>query len=110
MVSLDKINMEIQNLEQSGKTTYDVIEKLAMLYTVRDHMEGGDYSVSNIGFRSMRRSGSERNGTSNEVERITSNMRRDEIYDAYNEHMREMRMNHPEEYNREVERLRRNYE
>ena len=109
MISIEKINAEIRELEEGSKTNYDVIEKLAMLYTVRNNLDGGSYGGNSIGFRNMSRTG--KNGNSgNEVERITSNMRRDEIYDAYNDHMREMRMNHPDEYNREVEKLRRQYE
>lgn len=36
MVNLDEINAEIAKLE-SQPTTYAMVEKLALLYTVRDH-------------------------------------------------------------------------
>lgn len=37
MLNLDEINEEIVKLEQCDCTTYQVCEKLAILYTVRDH-------------------------------------------------------------------------
>ena len=40
MLDIEKINEEIKALENSKCTTYGVCEKLAMLYTVRDHFAG----------------------------------------------------------------------
>lgn len=40
MLNLDEINKEILMLESNRDTTYAVVEKLAMLYTVRDHITG----------------------------------------------------------------------
>lgn len=40
MLNIDKINEEIKALEDSHYTSYGVCEKLAMLYTVRDHYAG----------------------------------------------------------------------
>jgi len=37
MLNLDEINEEIAKLEECNCTTYQVCEKLAILYTVRDH-------------------------------------------------------------------------
>lgn len=42
MLDLEKINAEIKSLEETKCTTYGVCEKLAMLYTVRDHYAGGE--------------------------------------------------------------------
>ena len=39
MLDIDKINDEIECLEECGCTSYDVCERLAILYTVRDHMK-----------------------------------------------------------------------
>ena len=41
MLDLKEIKEEIKKLEHTDRTTYDVCEKLAMLYTVRDHYAGG---------------------------------------------------------------------
>ena len=41
MLDIKEIKEEIKKLEHSDRTTYDVCEKLAMLYTVRDHYAGG---------------------------------------------------------------------
>lgn len=40
MLNLDEINKEILMLESNRDTTYAVVEKLAMLYVVRDHITG----------------------------------------------------------------------
>lgn len=40
MLDIDKIKNEIKTLESSPCTTYGVCEKLAMLYTIRDHYGG----------------------------------------------------------------------
>nr|DAO63050.1 MAG TPA: hypothetical protein [Caudoviricetes sp.] len=40
MLNLDEINNEILMLETKRDTTYSVIEKLAPLYIVRDHLTG----------------------------------------------------------------------
>lgn len=41
MTKLDEIEQEIKRLEEKECLTYDIVNKLAMLYTVRDHMGGG---------------------------------------------------------------------
>ena len=38
MLDMTEINKEIKKLEDCGCTTYDVCNKLAILYIVRDHM------------------------------------------------------------------------
>lgn len=40
MLNIDEINKEILMLESKHDTTYAVVEKLAMLYIVRDHITG----------------------------------------------------------------------
>lgn len=37
MIDLEQINEEIKRLENCNCTSYSVCEKLAILYTVRDH-------------------------------------------------------------------------
>ena len=37
MIDLEEINKEIHKLETCDCTTYNICEKLAILYTVRDH-------------------------------------------------------------------------
>lgn len=39
MLNVEEIHKEIKDLEQCDKTTYDVCKKLAILYTVRDHLK-----------------------------------------------------------------------
>ena len=38
MININEINEEIEKLEGCDCTTYDVCRKLAILYTVRDHI------------------------------------------------------------------------
>lgn len=38
MISLDEIEREIKELEARGDTTYNLCERLAWLYIVRDHI------------------------------------------------------------------------
>lgn len=45
MLNLDEINSEILMLETKRDTTYSVIEKLAPLYIVRDHLTGATPTV-----------------------------------------------------------------
>lgn len=40
MIDIKEINEEIEKLENSNCTTYDVCGKLAKLYIVRDHFKG----------------------------------------------------------------------
>lgn len=40
MLNIDEINSEILMLETRRDTTYSVVEKLAPLYIVRDHLNG----------------------------------------------------------------------
>ena len=42
MVDLGIVNDEIAELEASENTTYDVCNRLAILYTVRSNLGGGD--------------------------------------------------------------------
>jgi len=103
MISINKIDREIEELENGDSTSYSVIEKLAMLYTVRDHLMENRGNA--IGYRMNSKSDSD-----GEVARITRQMNPYEIEDEYREHMNRMREDHPEEYNREMERMRRRYD
>lgn len=48
MLDLEKINAEIKSLEETRCTTYGVCEKLAMLYTIRDHYAGGEVTSDEV--------------------------------------------------------------
>ena len=39
MLNIKEINQEIKTLENSEITSYPICQKLAILYTVRDHLE-----------------------------------------------------------------------
>ena len=104
MISIDKINREIEELENGDSTTYSVIEKLAMLYTVRENLMK-EKGTRAIGYRMESKSGADA-----EVARITRQMNPYEIEDEYREHMERTRQNHPDEYDREMERMRRRYD
>lgn len=40
MIDIKEINEEIEKLENSNCTTYNICSKLAKLYIVRDHFKG----------------------------------------------------------------------
>lgn len=42
MLNMDEIHQEIEKLEKTEYTTYDVCKKLAILYIVKDHYKGGN--------------------------------------------------------------------
>ena len=48
MLNIDEINKEIERLEHKDYLTYDICNKLAMLYIVKDHMAGTASSGSMI--------------------------------------------------------------
>lgn len=47
MLDLSVIEDEISAIEAEGETTYDTCERLACLYTVRDHLKAKDDGDSN---------------------------------------------------------------
>lgn len=104
MISIDKINREIEELENGDNTSYSVIEKLAMLYTVRENL------MKNRNDRTIGYQVSGKSGSDAEMARITRQMSPYEIEDEYREHMERMRERHPEEYDREMEHMRRRYD
>ncbi len=104
MINIDKINREIEELENGNSTNYSVIEKLAMLYTVRDNLMRSKVDRA-IGYNVSAKSGSDA-----EMARITRQMNPYEIEDEYREHMERLRERHPDEYDREMEHMRRRYD
>ena len=46
MLNMDEISQEIEKLEKSEYTTYDVCKKLAILYIVKDHYGGKQASMT----------------------------------------------------------------
>lgn len=40
MLNMDEINQEIEKLEGKDYTTYDICQKLAILYTIRNNYGG----------------------------------------------------------------------
>ena len=47
MIDIKEINEEIEKLENSNCTTYDICSKLAKLYIVRDHFKGNSEMRNN---------------------------------------------------------------
>jgi len=44
MSKIEEIEQEIKKLEEKEYLTYDICQKLAILYIVKDHMAGADPS------------------------------------------------------------------
>lgn len=47
MTKLEEIEQEIQKLESKECLTYDIVNKLAILYIVKDHMAGNGSGMKN---------------------------------------------------------------
>lgn len=116
LISIEKIEQEIKELEESGSTSYAVCEKLATLYTVRDHLidkYGGGANA--IGFESsaqrqvQRTSNRREDNRDREVENYTRTMRREDLEREFSEQMNDMRNTHPMEYENAMERMRTRY-
>ena len=116
MISLEKIEQEIRELEESGSTSYAVCEKLATLYTVRDHLVdkygGGSNAIGfdTGGMKSLSKTSARReDNRDREVENYTRNMRREDLEREFSEQMNDMRNTHPMEYENAMERMRTRY-
>ena len=106
MISLEKINQEIKELEESGSTSYATCEKLATLYIVKDHLLD-KYGTSNaIGFETSTK---RKNNRDKEVEDYTRTMKREDLEREFSENMYDMRTSHPMEYENAMERMRTRY-
>lgn len=110
MLDINKVNTEIESLLDKGSMTWDTMEKLAWLYTVRDHlaMEHGD--GMKIGFRGSNKGFDVRSTQGGELEKIESNMTREEIANEFNRHMEDIRTRYPMDYENTVRRMRENYD
>lgn len=54
MIDIEEIKKEIKSLEDCNKTTYDVCNKLAVLYTVKNNYAGdGSSSVNNTATKAI---------------------------------------------------------
>ena len=115
MISLEKIEKEIKDLEESGSTTFAVCEKLATLYIVKDHLiEKYGNSSNAIGFETMPRSSKgisnrRENNRDREVEDYARTMKREDLEREFAEQMNETRDTHPMEYENAMERIRNRY-
>lgn len=105
MLNIEEINKEINELENSGHTSYAVCEKLANLYIVRDHLI--ESRQSTMGFVGNVRVSDP--GMDAETMRMAQRMNREDLEREYARHMGEVRDKHPMEYEREMNRMRRDY-
>ena len=109
MISIDKINREIEELKENGSMSWDTMEKLCWLYTVRDHLQMEQGGEMKIGFRGTGKGADLRSSQNGELEEIESNMTREEIAGEFNRHMDEIRNRHPMDYENTMRRMRENY-
>ena len=71
MIDLKEIEEEIECLEESKCTTYDVCNKLAILYIVKEHFEKRH---AGIGSSTMKSTSSPMMGMSNSNDSMAKNM------------------------------------
>jgi hypothetical protein len=94
MLNLDEIEKEILALEKKD-TSYAVVERLAWLYIVRDHLKGETVEDTK---RTGEMSGSEFIETCSEVPMP-------ELMGVLNEHMDAIKVVHPKEYMAVINRI-----
>ena len=92
MISLDIIEKEILDLERKD-TSYTVVERLAWLYTVRDHMI------------SEKRSDPTGLFSGSEFCECCSNVPMDSLMAILSEHMEVLRVTYPREYAKILEKI-----
>lgn len=92
MLDLNEINSEILRLE-NGKTTYSAIEKLALLYTVRNQLEGPDEPVEEVEAKY-----SMAVAPQSEFLSAISDAPLDGVFDILDEHMGVIKLIYPKEY------------
>lgn len=101
MINVDEIEFEIKDLEARGETTYNVCERLAWLYIVRDHIRDGNSGVSSLsGNRTGKLSGSE-------FMEACSHIDFADLMEIINEHMDAIKVVFPKEYERVISCLNR---
>lgn len=100
MISLDKIEQEIYDLEARGETTYSLCERLAWLYIVRDHIREGQSGVASLsGNKTGKLNGSE-------FLEACSNIDFADLMAILDEHMTAVRIIAPKEYASVIRRIR----
>ena len=109
MINVEQINKEINELRDSGTMSWDTMEKLCWLYTVRDHLQMEEGGSLQVGFRGVNRRSNSTSNRNADLENIEQAMSREEIMDEFNEHMNDIRNRHPIDYENTVKRMRELY-
>lgn len=99
LLDLNEINGEILRLE-NGRTTYSAIEKLALLYTVKNQLEGTEEPEEKIVSRYSMAS-----VPSSDFLRAVENAPLEDVFIILDKHMNEVRMIFPKEYDMIVEKI-----
>lgn len=109
MISIEMVEKEIKELTNNGSMSWDTMEKLCWLFTVRDHLEQEYEGDRKIGFKGSLGMEGIKPTQSGELENIEQNMTREEIANEFNRHMDDIRNRHPMDYENTVRRMRENY-
>lgn len=109
MISIEKIDKEIEELMENGSMSWDTMEKLCWLFTVRNNMGNMGDNSNTIGFRGTAQRGNIKPTQNGELETIEQNMTREEIANEFNRHMDDIRNRHPMDYENTIRRMRENY-
>ena len=100
MINLDIINGEIASLEQK-ETTYVIVEKLAWLYIVRDHIQMGVESRS----LNVSRETTPKIESTSEFLSVCSEVDIESLLNVLNEHMDVIKTVYPKEYTAIIDRI-----
>ena len=98
MVDMKEVQDEIDKLENCGKTTYSVCEKLSILYNVKDHAEEKPVETSYA--KEMSFAGSE-------FMEAALKVPQEELVKVLDEHMEAIRIIYPKEYDSIIRKIKR---
>lgn len=104
MISLDEVNKTIFELETQHDTTYNVCEKLAWLYIVRDHVDATRCASNDVSQPAAREMSPE--SYASEFLIAASNVDVASLLDVLNEHMEVVKLLHPREYESLIKKIR----
>lgn len=101
MISIKELDREIRELEQSGKLSWEILERLSNLYTVRHHLtkkgDVGDIESMGIGFKPSQ--------STDEFKDKARHLKHEDLINLVDEHLAAIKDIVPDKYNRFMRRM-----
>lgn len=93
MVDMREVQEEINKLENCGRTTYSVCERLSVLYSVKDHAEPEERRPKETDYER------ERSLAGSEFMAAALRVPQEQLVEILDEHLEAVRLIYPKEYN-----------